>query len=336
MTQRQRVHLPPTVHRISLPTPYPVGRSNAYLVEGDPPVLVDCGVKTSLASEELEAGLGDRGVRLEDLGAILLSHPHYDHAGAAVAIAQRTGVKVYGHRFGLDYEFRGRDAFYLVMARYGAPTHLVDTLRAMNDYGERYGDQLTALDHLELLDQGDHFALGGATLEVLYTPGHNAAHLCYHDPAKAVLFCGDLLLAGITPNPLPHFDERSANGRLSSLNLYLDSLDRVEELGPLTGLAGHGRPLADTAAAARKARRQIHLRAEIVLDLCHDHLGETLFQLAGRLFGEENPLGEALAFSEMLAHADRLEADGRIEVDHDRGTVVWAAEPDAGGTGDAG
>lgn len=328
-----RTELPPSVHQIPLPTPYPVGRSNAYLIEGDPPVLVDCGVKSSRATGELEAGLGKHGVRLEDLGAILLSHPHYDHAGAAAAIARRTGVKVYGHRRGLEYELRGRDAFYLAMAQYGAPTPLVDTLKAMNDYGERYGEQLTALDKLELLDQGDQFAMGDAALDVLYTPGHNAAHLCYHDRACAALFCGDLLLAGITPNPLPHFDQQSAHGRLSSLDLYLGSLDRVEALGPLMGLAGHGRPLADTAAAARKARRQIRLRAEIVLELCHEHLGETLFQLAGRLFGEEDPLGEALAFSEMLAHADRLEADGRIEVDHDRGIVVWAAEPGAGDAG---
>jgi glyoxylase-like metal-dependent hydrolase (beta-lactamase superfamily II) len=319
--------LPPQVHRIPLPTPYPVGRSNAYLIEGDPPVLVDCGVKSSRVTGELEARLGDHGVRLEDVGAILLSHPHYDHAGAAAAIARRTGVKVYGHGNGLEYEFRGRDAFYLAMARYGAPTELIETLKAMNEYGERYGEPLTALDRLELLDEGDRFALGGADLDVLYTPGHNAAHLCYHDRARGALFCGDLLLAGITPNPLPHFDPQSKLGRLQSLSLYLDSLEHVERLGPRVGLAGHGRLLADTAVAARKARRQIHQRADIVLELCHCHLGDTLFGLAGRLFGEENPLGEALAFSEMLAHVDRLEAAGRIRVDHDQGCVVWAQAP---------
>ncbi len=318
--------LPAHVHRISLSTPYPVGPSNAYLIEGEPPVLVDCGVKSSRTTSELEDGLREHGVRLEEVGAILLSHPHYDHAGAAAALRRRTGVRVYGHRFGLEYEFRGRDAFYSCMAQYGAPAPLIDSVKAMNDWGEKFGEQLTELDRLELLDGGDHFALGGAKLDVLHTPGHNAAHLCYCDRTYGTLFCGDLLLAGITPNPLPHFDTRSERGRESSLGFYLDSLDQVEALGPLVGLAGHGRPLSDTAAAARKARRQIHQRSEHVLQLCQQHLGETLFQLAGRLFGEENPLGEALAFSELLAHADRLEAQGRIDVDHDHGTVV-AARP---------
>lgn len=326
---KNRTELPPGVHQISLWTPYPVGRSNAFLIEGDPPVLVDCGVKSARTTEELEAGLSERGVRLDEVGAILLSHPHYDHAGAAVSLAERTGVKVYSHRRGLEYEFRGRDRFYLAMAQYGAPQPLIDTLEAMNEHGERFGDQLTDLGELMLLEEGAHFALGGAALDVLYTPGHNAAHLCYHDRAHAALFCGDLLLAGITPNPLPHFDAQSPHGRQLSLNLYLDSLDRVEGLGPRVGLTGHGRALADTAAASRKARRQIHVRAGVVLELCHEHLGETLFALAGRLFGEENPLGEALAFSEMLAHADRLEAAGKIKVDHDQGTVVWASDPAA-------
>ena len=55
---------PPGAHQLSLPTPYPVGRSNAYLLEGDPPVLVDCGVRSSRAMSELEAGLGESGVRI--------------------------------------------------------------------------------------------------------------------------------------------------------------------------------------------------------------------------------------------------------------------------------
>ncbi len=319
--------MPTDVHQISLPTPYPVGRSNSFLIEGDPPVLVDCGVKGSRATGELEAELALLGVRLEDLGAILLTHPHYDHAGAAVSIARRVGVPVFGHENGLDYEFRGREAFYLALERYGAPGSLVGTLRALNEQGERFGDQLVELERLELLDHGDRFSMGGADLGVLHTPGHNAAHLCFVDGDRGSLFCGDLLLSGITPNPLPHFDPEARRGRRSSLALYLRSLDLVEELGPLVGLAGHGRPLSDTAAAARKARRQIDRRTEDVLALCGEHLGETLFRLASRLFGEESPLGEALAFTEVLAHADRLEDQGRIQVDHDRGVVVWVGDP---------
>ena len=84
---------PARIHRIPLPTPYPVGRSNAYLIEGDPPVLVDCGVRSSKATQTLERALGEHRVRLEDVGAILLSHPHYDHAGAAADTARTSASR---------------------------------------------------------------------------------------------------------------------------------------------------------------------------------------------------------------------------------------------------
>ncbi|MFH2006254.1 MAG: MBL fold metallo-hydrolase [bacterium] len=303
---------------ISLPTPYPVGRVNAYLVPGEPPLLVDCGVKSRRSLAELERGLAEGGVRLEEVGGILLTHPHYDHGGQAAQIARRTGVTVYTHADGVEYAFRGQELLYETLERYGAPPSLLHQLRELNRAGERYGEQMQEVPTLTLLADGDTVP-GAARLTALHTPGHNAGHLCYLDRAAGVLFCGDLLLRGITPNPLPHFDPDAEHGRRSSLQLYLESLDRVEALGPLVGLAGHGGPLKDTAAAARKARSGIHRRSELVLELCAEHPDATLYELAGKLFGEELPLGQALAFTEILAHCDRLEAAGKIVVDHDGG-----------------
>lgn len=40
---------------LSLPTPYPVGPVNAYLLPGPPVTLVDCGPKTDDARAALEA-----------------------------------------------------------------------------------------------------------------------------------------------------------------------------------------------------------------------------------------------------------------------------------------
>jgi len=262
-------------------------------------------------------------VRLEEVGGILLTHPHYDHAGQAAEIARRTGVRVYTHADGVEYAFRGQELFYEALERYGAPPSLLEQLRELNRAGERFGEQVREVPTLTLLADGETVP-GETRLVALHTPGHNAGHLCYVDREAGVMFCGDLLLRGITPNPLPHFDPDAEHGRLSSLQLYLESLDRVEDLGPLAGLAGHGGPLKDTAAAARKARTGIHRRSELVVELCAEHPGATLYELAGHLFGEEFPLGQALAFTEILAHCDRLEAAGKITVDHDAGTARLA------------
>src|SRR5712692_9963925 len=85
------------LHRIELPTPFPVGSVNAYLLAGDPLTLVDAGPKTQEAQRALEAGVASAGFRIESIRRILLTHGHVDHSGNAAWLAQRTGAVVYLH-----------------------------------------------------------------------------------------------------------------------------------------------------------------------------------------------------------------------------------------------
>jgi glyoxylase-like metal-dependent hydrolase (beta-lactamase superfamily II) len=67
-----------------------LGRSRviaSYLLAEGEPALVDCGPSSCL--DALEAGLADRGVAIEDLRDLLLTHIHLDHAGAAGALVRR-------------------------------------------------------------------------------------------------------------------------------------------------------------------------------------------------------------------------------------------------------
>jgi hydroxyacylglutathione hydrolase len=65
----------------------PLQWSNAYLVEGMTPLLVDAGSEGDL--ERLERGLAERDLRIEDLGAVVLTHGHADHAGLGAELARR-------------------------------------------------------------------------------------------------------------------------------------------------------------------------------------------------------------------------------------------------------
>jgi len=54
----------------------------AYLLDTpDGPALFDCGPTTCVPA--LKAGLQSRGLELQDVPHLLLSHIHLDHAGAA-------------------------------------------------------------------------------------------------------------------------------------------------------------------------------------------------------------------------------------------------------------
>ncbi|MDY0001966.1 MAG: MBL fold metallo-hydrolase [Polyangia bacterium] len=308
--------------RISLPTPFPVGPVNAYLIPGEPPALIDCGVKSSLSIGALEESLSEFGVRLESVGSIFLTHAHYDHSGAAVALGKRTGATIHYHAESPERPERSRGEFMEALRRYGAPDELVAMLSAMNQHGERFAEPLESAPRRALVADGQVFRAGGLKLRALHTPGHNAGHLCFLVEDAGVIFCGDLLLPTITPNPLPHFDAREKRGRRASLGLYLGSVARVESYGALLGLGGHGDPMGDTLEVARHARENIERRSEAVRALCLLHPGATVFSLAERLFQEKEGIGRVLAFTEVLAHCDLLEDRGELEVDHGAGRIV--------------
>lgn len=79
----------PTVHRLDLPL------SNAYLVVGDRPILVDTGSPGDF--DRIQRSLGEHGVTLDDLALVALTHGHADHAGTAARLAVEYSVPIAAH-----------------------------------------------------------------------------------------------------------------------------------------------------------------------------------------------------------------------------------------------
>src|SRR3990167_5039366 len=69
----------------------PLGFSNAYLIKGPRPVLVDTGGPYD--GPALQDALHAQGLTLSDLAAVIVTHGHSDHAGGVAAI-QALGGKV--------------------------------------------------------------------------------------------------------------------------------------------------------------------------------------------------------------------------------------------------
>ena len=70
-----------SVHKIEIPTPYPVGDVNAFVVKGDALTIFDVGPKTTEAYEALKWGIHAAGYQLKDIEQVVLTHHHPDHAG---------------------------------------------------------------------------------------------------------------------------------------------------------------------------------------------------------------------------------------------------------------
>ena len=76
---------------LPLPTPFQTRTVNCWLLEGEPLTLVDPGPDWEETAIELDASLRMRGLRVEDVEQIVLTHQHLDHVGLATPSASRSG-----------------------------------------------------------------------------------------------------------------------------------------------------------------------------------------------------------------------------------------------------
>src|SRR5262245_54128 len=90
------------IEKLVIPTPFPVGPINIYLVIEDPITLVDTGPKTDEAIAALREQLRNLGFKTESIKRIILTHTHEDHCGLAGMLQSESDARVYVH----EWEFQ--------------------------------------------------------------------------------------------------------------------------------------------------------------------------------------------------------------------------------------
>jgi len=321
------------IHRLAIPTPFQVGRVNAYLIEDSPLTLLDSGPNSAKAMDELEQALAARGHAVEDIELLIVTHQHIDHFGLASILARRSGAEVaaldllapYLARFGQEAEADDRFA-QAIMLRHGIPAEIVTALRAVSASFRAWG---SAVEVTRPLAHGSQLALRDRTLRVLHRPGHSPSDTVFLDESRAILLAADHLIKHISSNPLlarpllPRAEPAAgapADERPRALLTYLDSLAQTRAMELSLVLPGHGQPIADHAALIEERFRMHRRRAERIRGLIASGPASA-HEIAHELWGNVAVTQAYLTLSEVLGHLDMLLADGQV-VEHESDGVV--------------
>lgn len=317
------------VHRLPIPTPFSVGKVNAYLVEGDPLTLIDSGPNYGRGLDVLSESIAAHGHSIEDIGLVLITHNHSDHIGLAEIVVEHSGAEVAA--FGAaaerlanwDVEAEREDEFAVaLMIRSGIPEEIALALESVSSTFRGWGAPVQVTRPLV---DGDVIELADRKLEVLFRPGHSVMDTLFWDPDHQFGFSGDHLLPHISSNPLISRPLDGSPGRTRSLTAYLDSLAKTRELpeGSLL-FGGHGEPIDDHRGLIDSRFASTERRKEKLLRLLGDG-PRSGYELAQSMWGNIAVTQAFLTLSEVIGHMDLLEAEGRVREVDDNGVIRFEA-----------
>ncbi|TBW34523.1 MBL fold metallo-hydrolase [Siculibacillus lacustris] len=255
------------------PGPFTFHGTNSFLIGRDEVAVIDPGPDDGSHVEALLSAIGSARV-----SAILITHGHRDHTGAAAALAAATGAPV-----------------------------LAGPARVVPDGGA--GERLDAARDAGLrpdviLSDGARISGDGWTLEAIATPGHTADHLCFALAETATIFTGDHVMAWSTSIVAP------PDGSMAA---YMASLAKLAARPERRLLPAHGPGLCEATSAAYLAALAGHRRRREAALIAQLEAGPgTVPELVAAIYVDVDGSLHGAAALSLLAHVEDLVERGRI------------------------
>jgi len=199
----------------------------SYIIETtEGPVMIETGPYSTYKT--LQNAAMKAGFQLSDIQHVLLTHIHFDHAGAAWALAEQ-GARVYVHPFGFKH--------------LANPQKLWDSAKRIyqNEMDRLWGKmEPIAESSLHQLENGAELSFGDTKIVAHHTPGHAVHHIAYQ--LDDVVFTGDVggvrIKGGLVEPPCPPPDINVEDWQksiqllrdLQPEALYLTHYGRVEDV----------------------------------------------------------------------------------------------------------
>ena len=261
---------------VRTPTKPPATHTNCYLISGSEEFLI---VDPGSPYEDEQASLAecvDDLIRKDGLAPreIVLTHVHPDHVAGVDAL----------------------NAFLETQHGRRVPV-AAHRLTAESLKGHLDVDRFIEDD--EVITLGEN-SIG---LRALYTPGHARGHLCFYDERTGALLSGDNIVG---------FGSVLIDPPDGNMRDYLASLARMRALPNLSVLfGGHGPPIANPYEKIDQYISHRQQREELILDAVRQG-ASTPKEIVARAYLDVSPKAHTMAERAVVAHLEKLEADGLV------------------------
>jgi glyoxylase-like metal-dependent hydrolase (beta-lactamase superfamily II) len=310
------------ISSIRLDLPFPSPRFVfSYVIEGDDGLaIIDAGVDLPESWATFTTGLEALGHDPSDPTHIIGSHMHPDHIGMANRMVDTADAEFVMHQVAADIAHLYDDwtIYRATLADLAARSGATSEEVAAGTAAVARPEWAPASPPITRpVQDGDRIDLGGRSLTVFHTPGHDRTHICMIDSATDDVFSGDHILPRITPHI-------GYDPDVDALAVYLESLERFRELDPpLTYPAHVGTPLEHGGARAHQIGLHHERRMETILDTLADG-PQQAWQIMEMIFRPNlGPLERWQAFSETMSHIVLLANRREVEIEDSDGEMFY-------------
>lgn len=322
----------PSIFRIKVNLPNnPLKFINAYLVKGDErSLLIDTAMNMESCYIELSSALDEIGVDREKLD-LFITHIHADHIGLIDRFIKKSKVYMSDTEHNVVVEAIKHPDYWHSMNNFlvinGMPKSILDgALKYLDQvYLQTYPSmENDLLKNFKSIKDNEEIKYGDFEFQGILTPGHSPGHMCLYDKKNKIIFLGDHVLFGITPNITwwPNMP--------NSLRYYIESLNRVYDLDINFAFPGHGEPGKSIKKRIEAIKKHHQERFKEIMDALESS-PKTAYQVASEIkwnirydAWESFPKTQKyFALGETISHLLYLEEIKKIKSEFKDGKIIF-------------